>query len=194
MRSIAFVAAGVFTLHAAPLSAGAPLQPGYKVNDWLQLLFVEYRVTGPHVEQPGRTSALVCTYSTRPVVMVYTREINPQVVRLIKKINAATGVHQKERLGSYVVLLCDRQNREKDLKTLAEKERIDRTLLSLVVLDAAGRKRFDDRFGAQAETTVILANAKRQVKASYAFRTGELTDMRADHILADLPKIFPKKE
>src|SRR5262249_53662741 len=64
-----------------PLSAAAPLRPGYKVGEPLQLLFHEYRVTGPN---PGTGCALVCTYSTRPVVMVYTREIDAPLRTLIR--------------------------------------------------------------------------------------------------------------
>jgi hypothetical protein len=181
----------------------APLQPGYKVDEPLQLLFREYCVTGPNVSKPGEGSSLVCVYSTRPVVMVYTREINAPVIRLVKKLDEATKTYAMERLGSYVVLLCDRQGCEKELKALAVKEKIERVLLSQVVMNktpqADGRvgprwKSFDAKFGADAETTVILASSRRQVKASYAYRRGELGDQDIERILADLPKILPKKD
>jgi hypothetical protein len=171
-----------------PSFAAAPLQPGYKVGDRLQLYFREYLVTGPGVDKPREGHYLVCTYSTRPVVMVYTREINAPVIRLIKKLEGATATHQKQRLGSYVVLLCDPLNREKELKALAEKEKIRHMHLAM----AAPYKRFQAKFGAEAETTVILATSARQVKASYAYRKGELTDKAIDQILVDVPKVLPK--
>src|SRR5262249_51465125 len=151
-------------------------------------LFREYRATGPN---PGAGGSLVCTYSTRPVVMVYTREINAPVVRLIKKLNEATAAHAKERLGSYVVLFCDRLGRAKGLKALAEQEKIQHTLLALVATDEDGPdwERLRAKFGAEAETTVILATRERQVKACYAYRKGELTDQDIRQILADVPKI-----
>jgi hypothetical protein len=170
-----------------------PLRPGYKVGDRLQLLFREYLVAGPQVTRPGEGHYLVCTYSTRPVVMVYAHQINAPLIRLIKKLDSATAIHKKERLGSYLVLVCESRDREKELKALAEKEKIQHTLLALVVMDAARLKRFHARFGAQAETTVILATSQRQVKASYAFRKGELADKDMERILADLPKLLPKK-
>jgi WD40 repeat protein/endonuclease YncB( thermonuclease family) len=173
------------------------LQPGYKVNDHLQLFTNEYRVTGPNVEKPGVGCNLPCTYSTRPVVMVYTRKINPPVIRLIKELNESTGKHQQERLGSYLVLVCDSQDREKELKAWAEKEKIQHTLLAMVVVNEkllAPRGFLQTRFGPEAETSIILATATRRVKASYAYRKGELNDKSIDQVLADLPKIFPMKD
>jgi endonuclease YncB( thermonuclease family) len=189
-----FFAVLAVAIVSTSVAAGEPLKPGYQVGEPLQLLFWEYRVTGPHVEKPGAGAALVCTYSTRPVVMVYTRQINATVIRLIRKLDEATRAHQQERLCSFVVLACDRQDRDKELKALAEKEKIQHTLLSLVVLDEAGLKRFQDKFGAEAETTVIVATSQRQVKASYAYRTGELRDKDIAQILANLPKILPKDD
>jgi hypothetical protein len=188
-----FYAALAVALLSAPSPAGEPLQPGYQAGDPLQLLFREYLVSGPNVTKPGEGHYLACTYSTRPVVMVYTREINAPVLRLIMKLDEATAAHQKERLGSYVVLICDRQDREKELKALADKEKIRHTLLSLVVLDEAGLKRFQTKFAAEAETTVFLATGQRRVKASYAYRNGELRDKDIERILGDLPKILEGK-
>jgi len=173
-----------------PVSAAEPLPPGYKVGESLELMFREYLVTGPGVDKPRESHYLVCTYSTRPVVMVYAREINAPVVQLIKKLDEATRTHQKERLGSYLVLLCEPLDREKELKALAEKEKIQRIHLAM----AAPHPRFQAKFGTEAETTVILATSQRQVQASYAYRKGELKEKNIEKILADLPKILPKKD
>jgi hypothetical protein len=177
-------------LAPAPAFPSEPLQPGYKVGDQLELWFREYLVTGPGVDQPRESHYLVCTYSTRPVVMVYTRAINAPVIRLIKRLDEATATHKKERLGGYTVLLGEFLDREKSLIALAEKEKVRHTHLALAIPD----QRFQARFGAEAETTVILATGKRQVMASYAYRKGELTNADIDRILADLVKILPKKD
>jgi hypothetical protein len=190
-----FVAAALTVALAAASFADEPKRARYKVGEQLEPLFREYRVTGPGVTRPGQGCLLVCTYSTRPVVMVYTREITPAVVRLIKKLDEATDRHKQQRLGSYVVLLCKSQDREKELKALAEKEKIERTLLSLVVLDKEGSyPSFRARFGPKDATVVILATAKRQVKACHAFPTKQLRDSDVERILADLSKILPEKK
>ena len=186
---------------AAPLVAVEPLEPGYKVGEPLQLFVNEYRVTGP---QPGGGPDLVCSYARRPVVMVYAQEISAPLTRFIKKVDEATGAHQKESLGSYVVLICDTQDREADLKALAETEKIQHTLLAMVVINESelnkgpewrtrGLKRLQAKFGGEAEITLVLASEQR-VRASFAFRKGELKDNDIDRILADLPKILPKKD
>jgi hypothetical protein len=58
---------------------------------------------------------------------------------------------------------------------------------------AVPTQKFQDKFGVTAETTVILATGLRQVKASYAYRKGEMTNKDVDRILADLGKILPSK-
>jgi hypothetical protein len=159
------------------------------VGEPLQLLFHEYRVTGP---SPGAGCALVCTYSTRPVVMVYARDIDAPLQGLIRKLDEATGACKDERLGSYVVLLCDRPGREGELRALERCEKVRHTLLALVVSD--NWERFRAKFGPETETTVILATADRRVKACYSFRKGELRDRDVEQILADIAKALPKKE
>jgi hypothetical protein len=194
MDRIVVAATLAFGALPAPLHAADPLRPGYVEGEWLRPFFREYRVTGPGVDRPGEGSLLVCTYSTRPVVMVYTRALNGPVVRLVKKLDEATAARQAERLGSYLVLICDTRDREKDLRALAEREKIRHTLLSLVaVSEARPHRPFQDRFGPEAETTVVLATGRRRVKASHAYRNGELTDGGIERILADLSRILPKK-
>ena len=190
MNKSLIVVALAIALAVVPSFADEPLRPGCVVGDRLELWFREYLVTGPGVDKPREGNYLPCTYSTRPVVMVYTRTINAPVTRLLKKLDDATATHQKERLGSYTVLLCDPLDREKELTALAENEKVQHSHLAMAV----PHQRFQARFGAEAETTVILATSQRQVKASYAYRKGELKDKDIEQILADLPKIHPKKD
>ena len=124
--------------------------------------------------------------------MVYTRAIDAPLQRLIRKLDEATAACKDERLGSYVVLLCDRPGREGELKALQRCEKIRHTLLALVVSNNWGR--FRAKFGAEAETTIILATPERRVKVCYAYRKGELKDKDVEQILADIAKILPKKE
>lgn len=58
----------------------------------------------------------------------------------------------------------------------------------------APHERFENRFGREAETTVTMATKQRHVKASYAFRKGEVQDKDVERMLADLAKILPPKD
>jgi hypothetical protein len=101
-----------------------------------------------------------------------------------------------------LVLICNSQDREAELKTLAAKEKIQQTLLAMLVINEAvlkeegwiarELKRFDAKFNAEAEVTVVLAS-NLHCRASYAYRKDEFKDQDIDRILADLPKILPKK-
>jgi endonuclease YncB( thermonuclease family) len=90
-----------------------PLPRGYQVNDHLCPFFVETTTAG---HDPGKATSLVCAYEGKSVVMVYTWEINPAVIQLIKKVDEATAKQKDKRLAGYVVLLCESQDREKELK------------------------------------------------------------------------------
>jgi hypothetical protein len=200
-RALSVVALALAML-AVPAFALDPLKPRYKVDDQLVHQVCEYVVTGPDA---GQDVSLICRYAKRPVVMVFAREIDAPVTRLLKKLDLATGDHQNEtvptRLGSYLVLVCDAKDHEAKLKALAEKEKIQHTQLALLVVNddrlggnaGSGLQRVQAKLGTEAQVTVVLASELR-VRASYAFRKDELKDKDIDEILADLSKILPKKD
>jgi hypothetical protein len=198
----------VGSLGAAEPPQAEPPQTGYKVDKLVVPLLPEYRVTGPSA---GQTLSLLCTYANRPVVIVYTREMNEPLIGLIKKIDEATAAHSKhpaanyqDNLASYVVLVCDSKDREAELKALAEKEKIKHTVLALVVINESTLadqakhnwttlRDFQAKLGTEAESTVLLAQ-RGKAQAIYAYRKSELNDKEMDQILGDLPKILPKKD
>src|SRR5262249_54747859 len=153
-----------------------PLKPRYQVGDRLVHKVCENVVTGPHA---GEKLSLVCHYAGRPVVMIFTRAINAPVTRLIKKLDEATGEHEgraviRDRLGSYVVLLSPTEDREGELKTLAEKEHVGHATLALLVINestlqdgqgTAGVRWLQRQLGTEAEVTVVVAKRLR-VRAS----------------------------
>src|SRR5262245_44975080 len=75
------------------LFAAEPPQTGYKVGELAMPLLPEYRVTGPSA---GETLSLLCAYANRPVVIVYTRQMDAPLIRFIKKLDEATAAHQKD--------------------------------------------------------------------------------------------------
>jgi hypothetical protein len=60
-----------------------------------------------------------CRYGARPVVSIFTREVNDEVVELIEAVVAE---HEDERMVAFVVLLTNNQaGGERTLKAAAEK-------------------------------------------------------------------------
>lgn len=100
---------------------------------------------------------------------------------LVKKIDAAS---QKKKINSFVVFLGDEEKLETELKNLADKNNIKKTVLAID--NPAGPRGY--KVSKDAEVTVVLYN-KRKVEVNHAFRKGELNSQAIERIVADLSKI-----
>jgi uncharacterized protein (DUF2126 family) len=120
--------------------------------------------------------------------MIFAREVSDPLTSLVKKIDAATAKNSDCRMGSFVVFLNDDENLEKKLKDLAKKDKIDKTVLAIA--SPRGVSGYD--IPKDADITVVLYT-KRNVKANYAFKKGELKDADIEKIVGDVSKIVPAK-
>jgi hypothetical protein len=120
--------------------------------------------------------------------MIFAREISDPLTSLVKKINETTAKNKDKNLGSFVVFLSDEESMAEKLITLADKEKIDQTILGL--MESAGPPEFE--VARDAEITVVLYTA-RKVKANYTFKKGKMGADDITRIIADLPKILPEK-
>ena len=104
---------------------------------------------------------------------------------LVKKIDAATVDHSKQRMGSFVVFCNDdKDTLEKELKALAKKEKINNTVLAID--NKAGPPGYN--IAKDADVTVVLYT-RLTVKANYAFKKGELKDADIKSIMKDVEKM-----
>jgi hypothetical protein len=120
--------------------------------------------------------------------MIFAREISDPLTSLVKKVDETTGKHQAARMGSFVVFCNDAEGLEKRLKVVAEKEALKNIVLAID--NPAGPAEF--KVAKQADVTVVLY-VELKVVANYAFAKGELKDGDIEKIIADVPKILPKK-
>jgi hypothetical protein len=122
--------------------------------------------------------------------MIFAREVSDPLTSLVKKIDAATEKNSDKRMGSFIVFLTDEENAKDQLKALATKERIKRTVFAID--NVTGPPYYHIAKG--ADVTVMLYN-RRVVEANFAFKKGELTAAKIEQIIGSLPKILtPKKE
>src|SRR5262245_65625235 len=121
--------------------------------------------------------------------MIFAREISDNLTSLVKKIDAATKENGKAKMGSFVVFCNDDEKMEDKLKALAKKEGLEKTVLTLVDRKAGppGYK-----IHADADVTVVLYN-KRNTKAEFAYKKGDLKDKDIEEIMGSLSKILPSK-
>jgi hypothetical protein len=140
--------------------------------------------TGDH---SGEKYCLICKNGDNPVAMIFARQVSPELTKLIKRIDQATGNNKERNMGSFVVLLSESGNLEKELKELAKKEKIRHCILTID--NPEGPQ--DYNIAEDAEVTVILYT-KLTVKVNHTFKNGELNDKAIEAIIADLGRILPK--
>jgi hypothetical protein len=116
--------------------------------------------------------------------MIFAREINDPLTSLVKKVDEVNKEKGK-KMGSFVVLLSDDEGMEKKLKEFAEKEKLEKTALTLD--NPSGPA--DYKIAKAADVTVILYVGKT-VKVNRAYKKGEFKAADIEDIVKDLPKIL----
>jgi hypothetical protein len=119
--------------------------------------------------------------------MIFAREVSAPLTSLVKKIDAATVANKSKRMGSFVVFLSDEEKLADQLKALADKEGIKQCVLTID--NPAGPKAY--KVAKDADVTVVLYN-KRDVKANFAFKKGELNDAAVEKVVGAVTKIVPE--
>ena len=166
--------------------AAETLKSGPQVDSDVPGPFHPLNVTG---SAAGKKNCLYCQNGANPVAVVFAREVTPEVTKLIKKLDQCTAKNGECKMGSYVVFLCDKEGLSNELKQIADKEKIEHTVLSID--NPAGPQEY--QICKDAEVTVLLYT-KFKVKANYAFKKGELKQQDIDAIVKDVPKILPDKK
>ena len=119
--------------------------------------------------------------------MIFAREVTGPLASLVKKLDAATVANKSKRMGSFVVFLNDDEGLAKKLETLAMKE--DLKDIVLTIDNPSGPQGY--KVSKDADVTVVLYN-KRNVKANFAFRKGELNDAAVEKVVSAVSKIVSK--
>jgi hypothetical protein len=122
--------------------------------------------------------------------MIFAREVSDPLTSLVKKIDAATAKNSSCDMGSFIVFLNDDEGLEKQLKGLAEKEKLEHIVLTLET-NKSGPPKY--KIAEEADVTVVLYT-NGEVKANYAFKKGELKDKDIEKIVGDVKKILPDKK
>src|SRR4051794_21348432 len=120
--------------------------------------------------------------------MIFAREVSDSLTSLVKKLDEITGKNQAAEMGSFVVFCSDDEKLETRLKELAAREKLKHLILSID--NPAGPT--DYHVAKDADVTIVLYR-EHKIIANHAFRKGELKEKDIEKVLADIPKILPKK-
>jgi hypothetical protein len=109
--------------------------------------------------------------------MIFARDITGPLTSLVKKIDAINA--KNAGIGSFVVFLSDEEKLADNVKALAEKEGLKKVVLTID--NPAGPNGYN--VAKDADVTVVLYD-KRNVKANFAFRKGELNDAAVQRVVS----------
>jgi hypothetical protein len=180
------IAAGSLTALAFVLAVGLAdekLVSGPQVGQAVPGPFHPLNITG---ENAGEKQCLFCKNGTKPVAMIFAREMSEPLTQLLKKIDTATAEHKDAKMGSFVVFLNDEEGLASRLKELADREKIQTCVLSID--NPAGPRAY--KVAKNADVTVVLYT-DHTVKANYAFEKGQMKDKDIDQIVESISKILP---
>src|SRR5579875_3484075 len=121
---ISFIVALLMSGVAVAGSVVSGPQPGEKVPGPFKVL----NITGP---EAGQISCQYCNHGTRPVVVIFTKAITPEVSQLIQKIDATTAMNEGIGLGSFVVVCSDAAGMDQQLRGVAQQLGLRKTILTL---------------------------------------------------------------
>jgi hypothetical protein len=175
----------IVALLSSGIAVAGSVTSGPQAGEKVPGPFKVRNITGP---EAGQTTCQYCNHGTRPVAVIFTNSITPEVAQLLKKIDVVTAMNKDFGLGSFMVVCSDADGMDQQLQAIAQQLGIQKTIVTLY--KAGGPEKY--RLSPEADVTVLLYN-HFTVKANHAFKNAELTEAATNAILADLAKMLSEK-
>lgn len=175
--SVAAVLAASSVVSADGVKSG--LEPGSFVG-----AFQVRDITGP---QQGKSLCYRCAYGGRPVVSIFARDVNDELVDLITKVDKKVGENSEKQMKAFVILLTDDPDEAASkLKKVASKAKVKN--IPLTVFDGqAGPPSY--KIAKDADVNVMMWVGGK-VKVNEAFGKGKLTKKSVASVVKDSDKIL----
>lgn len=182
MKRFTGIAAACLLL-AGMAIAGEGLQSGLPVGEKVPAFNVR-DITGP---KKGTTLCYRCAYGARPVVTIFTREVNDTVKDFVKAIDAKVGANEDKKMASFVVVVTETPDSvEPKLEAFAKDSSIKNVPLTIVE-GSAGPPNY--KLAKDAEVTVMMW-VESEVKVNQAFAKGEFNKAAAEKLVVETKKIL----
>lgn len=142
---------------------------GLEVGEKVPTFYVR-AITGP---LQGRSVCYVCRNGDRPVVMIFTRDLSPELKKLLKRVDELVDAHRADGLRGFGVFLApDGKALLPAVQTLAFDEKLN---LPLTVSAAAEDRNSRPALPTDATISVVLYRDQK-VAAKFSYGAGELTE------------------
>lgn len=175
MKWLAGICAVAVIATATTARASSEVTSGPQKGDKISAFNVTKCAGAPNDEvKVGDNLCYRCKYGAKPMVMVFTRKADDQVVELVKKLDKAVEENSDKHLKAFVNFLGDRDESEKSAKRLAA----DADNVPMVVPDEA--KNGPDNYGINpdAVVTVIVAREGKVVTSHGYTGTPDSDDIK----------------
>lgn len=176
----------IFFFLAAQSRAADPcrsgLEPGQRPGPYSFVL-----ATGP---ERGKSSCYICDTADRPAAILFARTPSDALGKLAAGLDKAVADHKAAELRAWVTFLSE-ESKEMEDKIVKWGRTHGLHGVDLGIFeDADGPPNY--KLARDADVTVVLY-VKRKVVADFAFRSGELTDVRIAEVLKAVPGLIEKK-
>jgi len=172
-----FLAVAGAAIAAEELKSGLPVGeqvPAFNVRD----------ITGP---KKGTTLCYRCQYGDKPVVTVFTRDLNDNVKDFVKKVDSLLAKNTDKKMSAFVVVMTDDPDAvESKLEKFAEEAKIKDTPLTIVE-GVTGPPEY--KLSKDAEVTVMMW-VDGEVKVNQAFAKGKLDKKAVESLVGETKKIL----
>jgi hypothetical protein len=185
LAALAVVLVGRPSLRADPLESGP--QPGKRIQE---LFYPEAVHDAAHPELNGKRINPICHYGPNPTILIFARDVGPDLENLVARLDDEVGRNKRYRLGVCVILLTD-DSAAAARKLRALQDRTKSKLVSLATFASAGPTGF--AIATEAEWTVLLY-ARYKVAVNQTVKKGGLGAKVADQVIADIHKITGRDE
>lgn len=184
MRNFVSAVAVALAVTVSGIAGAADIKSGLQVGDYPGAFNVT-DITGPSA---GQKLCYRCQYGARPVVSIFTRSMDENVVKLVKELDSvvAKNAEDKKMAAFVTVLTNDPDATESQLKKVAEEQKLQRTPLT-VFENTAGPTKY--KIDQKADVTIMMW-VDSDVKVNYAFSAGELNADSVAKVVADTAKIL----
>ncbi|AMV16834.1 hypothetical protein [Planctomyces sp. SH-PL14] len=141
-------------------------------------------VTGP---EAGKKLCYRCKYGSRPVVTIFSRQMDDQVASLVKQVDGVVGANQDKSMAAFVVLLSDKpEEAAGSLKKAADSTGIKHT--PLTTFDGqAGPEGY--KIAKEADTTVMMW-VNGELKINETYKAGKLDSATVSKLVKDTGSIL----
>lgn len=179
-----FLASFAAVLLVAGMVVAADVESGLKVGDNVGAYNVK-DITGPNA---GKSLCYRCNYGARPVINVFTRQVNDDLAKLVKEVDALVEKNKEKKMAAFVTVLAEDADKiAPKLEEMAKKNGIKN--VPLTVFDGESGPP-DYKISEKADVTVLLWN-KHEVKANVAVeKGGKLDDKVIKTVVAGSEKIL----